>query len=85
MVQHLAKKEYSLTQTRNGNVSLLHVATSNGNVAMMDFLVQNGLDIHLQSDDLGAPIDWAVAYSQVPSAKYLFSRGAKINNGYRFY
>jgi ankyrin repeat protein len=62
MVIFLKQKGYSLLKNRNGNVSLLHIATSNNNIKMMEFFIQNGLDINQESEDLGSPLEWAIAY-----------------------
>jgi hypothetical protein len=29
---------------------------------MMEFFIQNGLDINQESEDLGSPLEWAIAY-----------------------
>lgn len=49
---------------------------------MIEYLISQGLDMNITSDDLGTPVDWAVAYSQLDSAKYLFKQGAKISLKY---
>lgn len=46
---------------------------------MMDFLLEKDLDINQISDELGTPLDWAIAFNQLTSAKYLLSKKAKCN------
>lgn len=62
-MQHLIQKGYDPLFKRKGNVSLLHIAVSNGNLAMVQYLIEKGLHKGEISEDLGAPLDWAIAYS----------------------
>lgn len=45
---------------------------------MIDLYIKHANDLELRSDDLGTPMDWAVAYGQLNAAKHLLSKGSKI-------
>jgi ankyrin repeat protein len=79
-LKFLHGKGYDLKKARKGNVTLIHLAVSNGNVEMMDYLINQGVSATTESEDLGAPLEWAIAYSQVAAAKFLFSKGCKMSN-----
>lgn len=68
-----------MEKKRKGNVSLLHLAVSNNNIELIDMFLEKSLDINLSSDDLGTPLNWAIAYGQANAAKHLISKGAVIS------
>jgi len=72
------EKGFDPKKLRKGNVSLLHIAVSNNNIPMIDLYIKHANDLELRSDDLGTPMDWAVAYGQLNAAKHLLSKGSKI-------
>lgn len=80
LVKHIIEKlDYGVKKTRNGGVSVLHLAGSLGYNDLVDYFIEKGCDIEGISE-LGTPIDWATMFNQLDVVKNLIAKGAHIRN-----
>ena len=65
----------SARETKEGEISALHLACNHGHLDIMEFLIGRGADLEKVSV-YGKPLNWAVGSSQQEAARLLLERGA---------
>ena len=64
----------SARETKEGEISALHLACNHGHLDIMEFLIGRGADLEKVSV-YGKPLNWAVGSSQQEAARLLLERG----------
>lgn len=79
LLNFLQQRGADLKAVSDSLVSLVHYAALNDNVPILEHLLQNELDLNLQTDHGETPLHWTVHYHCLDAALRLLQSGVKVN------